>query len=133
MLRAASRSFSDSTTIALDAASNSGHFCQISGLAFDFSVSEPCGNIDGMCCALIAIVSAFTAMASKLPALPFAWASAQLAPFSFIRRWRSATMSPDPTMAVFFSPPAHPASATAIKPQSTTPRRTAGCLMSPPL
>src|SRR5262245_14842185 len=40
-----------------------------------------------------AIVSAFTATASALPAFSFAWASAQLAPLSFMSRWRSATTS----------------------------------------
>src|SRR5262245_38647655 len=40
-----------------------------------------------------AIVSAFTATASALPAFSFACASAQLAPLSFMSRWRSATTS----------------------------------------
>ena len=52
--------------------SNSDHFCQISGLALDFSVSEPSGNSAVICVAMSAIVSAFTATASALPAFSFA-------------------------------------------------------------
>ena len=46
LARAASRSSSALVSRFLAAASNSDHFSQISGLAFDLSVSEPFGNSD---------------------------------------------------------------------------------------
>src|SRR5512132_1561031 len=117
--RAASRSFSDSVSMFLAAASNSGHFCQTSGLALDLSVSEPAGNSDGMCWELRANVSALTATPSRLPALALACASAQAAPFSFITRWRSATMSPEPVF--IFVSLAHPAATATARPRTTRP------------
>ena len=42
------------------------------------------------------MVSAFTEMASMLPAFALAWTSIQFAPIDFINRCRSATTSPLP-------------------------------------
>src|SRR5262249_17068955 len=108
LLRAASRSFSEFIWKFLASASNSDHFCQISGLALDSGVIEPSGNSFGISRAFIAIVSAFTAMPSMLPALNLAWASDQLAPFSFISLWRSATISAALILGALLSVPAHP-------------------------
>ena len=72
LVRAVSRSFTAHCPMFFAADSNSGRFCQISGLAFDFSVSEPSGNSIGMCSELSAIVSALTAIPSMLPALSLA-------------------------------------------------------------
>ena len=47
LAREASRSLSASVSRFLAAAWNSDHFCQISGLALDLSVSEPSGKRAG--------------------------------------------------------------------------------------
>ena len=51
-----------------------------------------------MCWALMAIVSALTAIASIWAALSLSFMSRALAPFSFMSRWRSATTSPEPDL-----------------------------------
>jgi hypothetical protein len=113
----------------LASASNSDRFCQISGLALESAVIDPSGNSFGISRAFIAIVSAFTAMPSMLPALNLACASLQLAPFSFISRWRSETIS----AALIFGAllelldplPAHPPYASALRVPRTMPALTA--------
>src|SRR4029077_16653140 len=114
---AASRSFSDWTSRFFAARSNSGHFCQTSGLALDFSVPDPSGKRPGICWAVMANVSAFTAMPSTFPAFALAWMSAQLAPCSFMRRWRSATTSPLPVLDMPLL--AQPAARPRAKPPTT--------------
>ena len=61
------------------AAANSSGFCQISGLAFDFSVMEPSGKSAGICFALFAMMSALVATAGQLPAFALSWTFFQAA------------------------------------------------------
>src|SRR6267142_2104663 len=66
---AVSRSFTDHVSRFLAALSNSGHFCQISGFAADFSgFSEPSGNSGTICLAVPASLSASAAASLIWPA-----------------------------------------------------------------
>src|SRR5262245_22674355 len=130
LARAASRSLTDQLSRFFAALSNSLHFCQISGLAFDLSLVEPWGKSIGMCSELRARVSALTATASIWPALILSCASFQLAPLSFIRRWRSAITSPEPIFAIWAR--ATPTTAKPSRPTTTALHRVRRRFMPPP-
>src|SRR5206468_4596066 len=127
---AASRSFTDHVSRFLAAALKSAFFCQISGLAADFSgLSEPSGNSLGISFDVDASVSASGTMAAICPALVLSWMFFQALPCSFMSFWRVSMAS---AAVIFFSPMlAHPATTTRARPPTTT--RIIRVLMSPPV
>src|SRR5262250_3861152 len=82
-----------SVSIFLAVPSNSGHFCQISGFAFDLSVSEPSGKREGILAAFFEMISAFAATTGQFPVFAFSWMLFQASPFFFINCCRSSTIS----------------------------------------
>src|SRR5215471_7941841 len=82
-----------SVSIFLAVPSNSGHFCQISGFAFDLSVSEPSGKREGIVAAFFEMISAFAATTAQFPVFAFSWMLFQASPFCFITFCRSSTTS----------------------------------------
>src|SRR5262245_43107211 len=82
-----------SICIFLAVLSNSGHFCQISGFAFDLSVSEPSGKSEGIMAAFFEMMSAFAATTAQFPVFAFSWMLFQASPFCFITFCRSSTTS----------------------------------------
>src|SRR5690348_5374592 len=94
----ASRRRSDQMVMFLAVASNSPQRSQISGFALLWGPREPSGKSEGICIEVTASTSAFAAMPLMSPDLNLACISFHCAAWIFIRRCRSYTTSPVPTI-----------------------------------